>query len=669
MTGLPGTAVWPSDEASVHGGETPAVSRKNLPVILVGLILIATLPYLNSLVNGFIYDDKRLILANPYLRSFGHLREIFFTNPWSFLGTRGVTNYYRPLVTFGYLVSYQLFGTLAYGYHLVNLLVNAAVVCALFFVTYRMFGNRVLAFLAAALFALHPIHTEAVDWISAITDLEVTLFCLLTFWCYLDVARAGEGRSGWARLGMAGSFSLALLSKESAVMLPVLVTIYEHLYRMDRKQTTWAQKMSRYLSLWLLTLAYLLFRVRVLGSLTTVLLTPRVSWYEAFLSAFALFAKYLAKVFWPLRLSAYYAFHKNVSPLDPGVLAGVAVLILCGASFLALWKRARRVSFGLLWFVITLAPVLNSRWLGPNVFTERYLYLPSVGFCWVAAWAGVELWKALGRWPRWVRQVCAAALGLLPILCAVRVVIRNRDWRNEIVFYRTTLAAEPEATSYWINLGVAYWEHGNPLAAEQVWHAALAQAPQSALVYNNLGLAYFGRKQYTQAAEYFKRAMRLQPENSDTHLNLGRVYLRQCRNADAELQFRAAVALAPLSYRARNELGGFFFDQGRWAEAEGEFRQSAQDFPNGVAYDWLGNIYARWGRSPQAREAFQHAVALDNFDSYAHFGLARLAESAGQNADAVREYRAGLVSDPRNEEALAALQRLKAAPYENTKKP
>jgi tetratricopeptide (TPR) repeat protein len=622
------------------------------------LMLLATLPYLNTLLDGFIYDDKRLILANPYLRNFGHLHEIWLTNPWSFLGVRGVTNYYRPLVTMGYLVCFQLFGPLAYGYHLVNLLFHAAVVGALFFVTLRMFGDRALAFVAAALFALHPIHTEAVVWISAVTDLEVTFFCLLAFWFFLGVVRPDGRRSVAAQLGMLGSFALALLSKESAVVLPVLATLYEHLYRRDG--AGWKRKIPRYLNLWLLTLAYVVFRIQVLGSFTRVLLTPRVTWYEAFLSAFALLAQYLEKLFWPVQLSAYYAFHKSVTPLDPRVLVGVAALVAGTLVFAALWRRARLVSFGFLWFLVTLGPVLNSRWLGPNVLTERYLYLPSVGFCWAAAWAGVELWRRLARRPPWARQALLAATGLLAVFCVVRVVMRNRDWRDEVIFYRTTLASEPEATGYWINLGVAYWDNGAVSAAEQAWRTALGQAPDNTLVLTNLGLVYERQKEYEQAAAYFERAIHLRPRSAEAHLSLGRVYTELGRDADAEPQFRAAVALAPLSYAARNGLGAFYLKEGRSAEAEKEFRNSVGAFPNGAAYDRLGDIYAGWGRVTQAQEAFQRAVALNEFDSHAHFGLARLAEAAGRRRDALREYQAGLATDPRNPEALAALERLKA---------
>jgi len=106
-------------------------------------------------------------------------------------------------------------------------------------------------------------------------------------------------------------------------------------------------------------------------------------------------------------------------------------------------------------FFLTLAPVLNSRWLGPNVFTERYLYLPSVGFCWVAAWGILRIRaQAAGRRPAWGAAL-GIVLGVVGVLAAVRIVTRNRDWRDEITYYRATLAAEPEAASLRINLGAS----------------------------------------------------------------------------------------------------------------------------------------------------------------------------------------------------------------------
>ena len=228
--------------------------------MLAVLILVAVLPYLNSLLNGFVQDDNRQVLSNPYLRSFSHLREIFATNVWSYVGAQGMTNYYRPLMTLGYLLCYQFLGPLAYGFHLANVVLNAGVVCLVFLVTERIFRNRTLGFVAAVIFALHPIHSESVDWIAAVTDLQLTLFYLLTFWFFLRVAKPGGKRSGAAELGMVLSFTLALLAKEPAATLPFLATFYEHFLRDDRAQTSLGQKLSRYFTLWLLDVAYLLFQ-------------------------------------------------------------------------------------------------------------------------------------------------------------------------------------------------------------------------------------------------------------------------------------------------------------------------------------------------------------------------------------------------------------------------
>ncbi|HTV55578.1 MAG TPA: hypothetical protein VMI06_11775, partial [Terriglobia bacterium] len=281
------------------------------------LILASALPYLNTLSGGFVYDDLTQVTDNPYIVNFHHLRSIFTTGVWSFVGRQGVTNYYRPLMTLGYLVCYHLFGKLAFGYHLVNLTLYVMVVCILFGMTLAMFRRRDLAFMAALLFALHPVHTESVAWIAAVTDLELTLFFLVAFWFFLKTANSDGGRFVPAMAGMEICFVLALLSKEQALMLPLLATIYEHGYREDRKTTSWWQKISRYGLLWLIEVGYLLLRIRVFGSVAPHPRSAKMRWPQAFLSALALIAQYVWKMFWPVRLCAFYVFHKAASLLDP----------------------------------------------------------------------------------------------------------------------------------------------------------------------------------------------------------------------------------------------------------------------------------------------------------------------------------------------------------------
>ena len=156
-------------------------------------------------------------------------------------------------------------------------------------------------------------------WVSGVTDLDLALFYLATFWFFVASAKPQGARSEWMQLGMAGSFILALLSKEPAVTLPLTAMVYEHFYRGDRSGTTWRQKVSRYGVLWLLVVVYVLFRVRFFGAFAPVQLTRNVSWYEAILSSAPLAGLYLWKTIWPVRLVAYYPFYKSVALLDPRV--------------------------------------------------------------------------------------------------------------------------------------------------------------------------------------------------------------------------------------------------------------------------------------------------------------------------------------------------------------
>ena len=236
-------------------------------LLLAFLVALAVLPYLNTLHNLFVYDDTNQVVNNPYLKGFHHLKEIFTTPVWSFEGGDYPRNYYRPLMSFGYLLCYQLFGPRPLAFHLVNLLLNLLVVLLMFFVAWRMFNDRLLAFVAAGLFAVHPIHTESVDWIAAITDIELALFYLLTFWFFLGLSKVRGRRLIFSHLLMAVSFALALLAKEPAVTLVVLATLYEHCCREDRKETSPQTKLSRYGTLWLVALVYLIVRIHFVGGL------------------------------------------------------------------------------------------------------------------------------------------------------------------------------------------------------------------------------------------------------------------------------------------------------------------------------------------------------------------------------------------------------------------
>ncbi|MGA2629315.1 MAG: tetratricopeptide repeat protein [Terriglobia bacterium] len=627
-------------------------------VLVAILVALAVAPYLGILANGFAYDDNTQVLNNPYLQNFAHLREIFSTTVWSYVGAQGVTNYYRPMMTFGYLICYQIFGPLAYGFHFASLALHAGVVGLLFLVTRRMTANRLLAFAAGALFAVHPIHVESVAWIAAVTDLQLTFFYLLTFLCFLRLAAPGGGRSPAMQLAMAGGFVLTLLAKEQAFTLPALATVYEHTCRDDRSETTLAQKAGRYYLLWLLAATYLLFRARFFGALAPVLQISDLTWPQTFLSATALFGQYMLKLLWPAQLCTFYVFHRSTSLLEPRVLLGLVSLLVVAVLLVVLWRHARVMSFALLWLLATLAPVLNPRWMAANVFTERYLYLPSVGFSWLVAWAITSLWERWGELsPR--RQALAAFCGVVAALYILRIVTRVPDWSDDITLYTRTLAISPDSYHIRNNLATIYWKQGRDVEAERQWEASLRLAPRSAVVLNNLGLLRSKQKRYEEAAELLRRAMRLKPNYTDPHINLGRLDLELERPAEAELQFRAAVALSPLNVDARNKLGTLYLESGRWAEAEEQYRASAASQPNWTAYYGIGEAARRRADYQGAERAYLRAVELAPVESQPRFALGAVYVAAERNAEALREYQAGLANDPSNAEALAAVKKLR----------
>jgi tetratricopeptide (TPR) repeat protein len=187
----------------------------------------------------------------------------------------------------------------------------------------------------------------------------------------------------------------------------------------------------------------------------------------------------------------------------------------------------------------------------------------------------------------------------------------------------------------------------------------LSRNPNNIDALNNMGLVAGRRKQYSEAARFFARVIELKPGLSDPYRNLGATYRLMGMPGPAESQLRIALALSPLDYRVLNELGRLFLDEGRVSEAEDQFRASVRNEPNVLAYDFLGEIDIRRGAVGEAERDFRAALSLDESDSNAHFGLGYLSKAAGRNAEALSEYQAGLVKDPTNPQALAAVQKLR----------
>lgn len=631
-------------------------------LVYVILFAVACLPYANTLFNSFVYDDVPQIMENPYVRSWRYVPEIFGTNVWSFQGQSGQTNYYRPLMTFSYLVLYQIFELVPFGFHLTNVLLNAAVVLLLYALTGQLFRDRWVAIAAAVIFALHPIHSEVVAWVAALPDLQLTIFFLLTMLLYTR-----EGEFGWKRhAGIVVSFTLALFSKEPAMMLPPLAMVYEHFLRPGREGIGWQRKVARYAPLWGLAVGYVGLRAMLLGGLAPVSHRAHFTWGEAILSAPALVWQYFTKIFWPVNLLAFHPFYKSTSWLEPKVLGGLAVMVVCAAAFFVLWKRQRLAAFALLWFFLTLGPVLNVRWMTASVLNERYLYLPSVGFCWIAALVAQRVWRrAKVRGTAW-RRAAAGAAAVVAVLAVVRITTRNEDWQTDMKLYTHTVTVAPDAHLIRISLGTALWMRGDTRGAEREWRRVYERAPDNPILLLNLGVAESKKKNYKEAIGFFEKAIESRPEFWPTRLQLAETYLEIGDLEKAEASCQKGVELTPLNVSLLNCLGRVYLKTGRVEEAKALMERSIKIQINPNGYRLLGECHARLGDKERARMAFEQAVELNPYDHDAHFQLGELYAEMGRVEDAIQQYEKGLLTNPNDAKAKAALTELRRKLIEST---
>jgi tetratricopeptide (TPR) repeat protein len=607
-----------------------------------------------------VYDDDVLIVQNPYVRSFQHLKEIFAANVWSFQGPT-VSNYYRPLVTLGFLTSYKIFGLRPYGFHLVSLLLHALVVCLVFALTKRLTGDRGWAFVAGAWFALHPIHTESVAWIAGATDLELTVFYLITFGLFLAMARPGGRLSGRLLALMGATFLLALLSKEQAMTLPALATVYEHFYREDRRETSTSQKLARYGVLWLVGAAYVVLRFHFLGALAPKERFGQVTPSQIVLSAIALVGQYVWKLVWPVRLCVFYVFHPSTSPSDLRVLAGLAVLFALAALFLVCWRSRERnvrfASFAIMWFLATLAPVLNVHWVGENVFAERYLYLPSVGVAWLVGLGAAKLWSRAGARPpqRWALALVGVTVAML---YAARIVIRDREWSNDVVLFTRNLEFEP-APQIFLDLGLALAGQGKIDEAITQYTDALRIKPDFAEAHLNLGNALAAQGRIDEAIRQYTEALRIKPDFPGAHVNLGAALAGQGRIDEAIAHYFEALRIKPDFPEAHNNLGIALARQGRIDEAMAHYSEAVRIKPDFLeAYNNLGIALASRGRIDEAITQYSEALRIkpDFLEARLNLGIALARQ--GRVDEAIRQYSVALRIKPDSAQARRLLNDL-----------
>lgn len=484
--------------------------------------------YGGTLASGFVWDDAHVIVGNPATRDITRLGEVL-------LSPDEVRPYYRPLNRASYLVDHWLFGMDPRAFHAVNVLLHLAGVLLLFALARRLLDARWPAVLAAALLAVHPIHAEAVNFVTARNNLFAVAFALATLVLFVDATR----RASHARAWLSGAaFFLGLASKEQAAMVLPVAAAWLALPTTGAAWRGWrgahalvphAIAVGLYVALRSIALGAPLAASGVADGLLARL--AQNAW---------IMPRYGALLAWPDRLTI---FHAASPPDGPAEVAAIVLFWTAVAAWMVVLIRRPTLAgtVGLLWLAANLLPISN---LVPIPATtplaERFFHAPAVGVWLLVADAAVRLARS---GPPLRRAVAACAVVALAGL-AVRTVARNQDWRDDVALAQSAIATDPRAVRAWFNLGVVLKDAGDLEGAERAWLAALEVEPRDAETLTQLGTLAAVRGDFARAETLLRRALASDPGVGTAHLNLARIYDRTGRRPEALHHYEAFLAIA-----------------------------------------------------------------------------------------------------------------------------
>ena len=569
--------------------------------LLPAAILAASfLSYVATLALGFVFDDHVLIVTNDSIRSWRYFPSYFASHIWRFRYPHLLANYYRPLFLTWLRLNDALFGLRPWGWHLTSVLAHVAVTYLVYRLCLRLTGDGWVAGAAGLLFGLHPVHAEAVAYIASAQEPLSTLFILgaiLTF-CH---SRESGPRLGWLAASLALT-AAALFSKESGMVLPILVSGYAWIYGEagDREVVPVegrARPLERLTSglvasipFWAAILLYLPLRIRALKGFAHVV-TPLSLSREVFTIPSVL-VFYLRLLVWPSGLSCYYdtpyvstpSWHDFVLP---------AALLAAVVAALALWywrmrfdapEEAKAIAFACLWMILTLLPVLNFRFLPESeIAHDRYVYLPSVGFVILVAMALRQVMglteASFGR-PTW------ALLGAVVVSGAMGYATARQSlfWSDDLTLNFRAHEIAPHNISATTSLAAAVAQRGMDGQAMVLYQQALAIQPDFWRANVNLAYLYYAHGNYPEAARFFARACAVDPTDGDQFLHLSMALLKMGRLTEAEKASRTALLVRPQGKNYHLGLGMVLRAEGRLPEARQEIEaELAEDAQNAQA--------------------------------------------------------------------------------------
>jgi hypothetical protein len=501
----------------------------------VALAVVTAAVYINSLPNGFHYDDVPMILKNPAVKQIERLPEHF----WSVtIGNQDGTPSYRPLVMVSYGLNYRWGGENPVGYHVVNIALHVMASVLVALLLWQLSANALAACLGGAMFALHPIQTEAVNYITARSSVLYSATAIAAVVAFIRFRATGRRLT---LVGAIGAYAASLLTKEAAVIAPLLLIGYDVIIR----RCGWTHRsawMPAHAPFILVTIAYLVLRQHMMGEVIPPAYHGDV--VTTALTFAAIVSKTLMGQFFPFGLSVSHPFGP-IPTLTRQALGAVVVcigLVVVGA---VARRRASLLAYAALWFPAALLPLAALTWTTPlALYQENRGYLSAAALAFVVGPFLAWCWALpQDRSPAvWLRRT--AVITLLGAM-SVSVIARNPVWRDDVSLWRDALAGAPGNQAAYVNLGVAYQARGDFESAAEVYRRALERFPNNGMLYNNLGAIYQARGDVEKAVEAFRAAIRVTPWFAMSHFNLATNLEEAGARDEAIAVYRRFLELAP----------------------------------------------------------------------------------------------------------------------------
>jgi tetratricopeptide (TPR) repeat protein len=509
------------------------------------LIAFATaVAFSNTLSFGFVWDDHFLIGGSHFVRSWSTLPQILTSHFWA--GHADWKMYYRPLINVTFLVDYQIWGLNALGYHLTNVLVHLAASLAVVGIGATLLQDRLAGLVAGLVFTLHPVHSQSVSFIAGRTDLVATLCFLAAFGLYDRWRRSGRWPAYWGALL---AFVLALLSKEVAVVLPLILLLRDRVLADREARPSPARAVLRIGPMLVVLGGFLVIRLAVLSD---VLLQgspgPPGEWLPRIRMAVAVASRYA----W-ISLVPYPVSPSQTPPIptgagDPRFLLAAAGLVGLLATTIVLGRRRRVILFLGGWYWLTLAPAiaLNLTPGSTPIFADRFLYLPSVAVALLAAlairpWLGEPGELGLAA----IRRAPAAVLAALLLAFTTLTLWRNEDWKDDLRLYYRMADTDPDSLLASVNLGLLHLGRFEPQEAAVHFARALQLAPDNARVLVGYGLLRAETGHPEEGLRHALRGLGYEPHEGSLHALVGKIYVIAGDFDRASAHYGQATRLQP----------------------------------------------------------------------------------------------------------------------------